>query len=203
MHQVFSLSWHLEQYINVICVILFCQCDFTQLWGNQPTKIGRKALCIRIKINKFKKQYIQWVKLQILSPSVFQKIKKKRREKKRKIIQTSKLTLKAQNNLVDTCCQKPPSVNSVLKQLHSPTHISSEGLLQYSIGNYTSTTSSKSSFTGPKVSPRLHYLADLVNKNQNFILAHYDHRQLAHSTWKCSNFLYTHDLAAKYVIILS
>lgn len=43
----------LEQYINVICVILFCQCDFTQLWGNQPTKIGRKALCIRIEINKF------------------------------------------------------------------------------------------------------------------------------------------------------
>lgn len=40
-------------------VLLFCQCDFTQLWGNQPTKIGRKALCIRIKINKFKKQYIQ------------------------------------------------------------------------------------------------------------------------------------------------
>lgn len=95
---------------------------------------------------------------------------------------TSKLTLKAQNNLVDTHCQKPPSVNSVLEQLHSPTHISSEGLLQYSIGNYTSTASSKSSFTGPKVSQRLHYLADLVNKNQNFILAHYDRRQLAHST---------------------
>lgn len=51
MHHVFSLSSNLRQ---VICVILFCQCDFTQLWGNQPTKIGRKALCIRIKINKIK-----------------------------------------------------------------------------------------------------------------------------------------------------
>lgn len=183
----------------------FCQCDFTQLWGNQPTKIGRKALCIRIKINKFKKQYIQWVKLQILSqPVCFSKIKKRRERKKKnkEKKQNSKLTLKAQNNLVDTCCQKPPSVNSVLEQLHSPTHISSEGLLQYSIGNYTSTASSKSSFTGPKVSPWLHYLADLVNINQNFILAHYDRRQLAHSTWKCSNFLYTHDLAAKYYVAI-
>lgn len=137
----------------------------------------------------------------------FQKLEKekKKQEKKRKknTKQTSKLTLKAQNSLVDTCCQKPPSVNSVLEQLHSPTHISSEGLLRYSIGNYTSTASSKSSFTGPKVPPRLHYLADLVNKNQNFILAHYDRRQLAHSTGKCSNFLYTHDLAAKcYVAII-
>lgn len=60
---------------------------------------------------------------------------KKRKEKKTGKKKTSKLTLKAQNNLVDTCWQKPPSVNSVLEQLHSPTHISSEGLLQYSIGN--------------------------------------------------------------------
>lgn len=72
-------------------------------------------------------------------------------EKKKK----KKLTLEAQNNLLDTCSQKPPSDKSELKQLHSPTHISSEGLLQYSIGNYTSTASSKSSFTGPKCSPRL------------------------------------------------
>ena len=53
--------------------------------------------------------------------------KKKEKTKKKK---NSKLTLKAQNNVVDTCCQKPPSVNSVLEQLHSPTHVSSEGLLQ-------------------------------------------------------------------------
>lgn len=134
----------------------------------------------------------------------FSKIKKERKERQRKKKQnkTSKLTLKAQNNLADTCCHKPSSVNSVLEQLHSPTHISSEGLLQYSIGNYTSTASSKSSFTGPKVSPRLHYLADLISKNQNFILAHYDRRQLAHSTWKCSNFLYTNDLAAKYYVAI-
>ncbi len=104
---------------------------------------------------------------------------------------------------MDTCCQKPSSVNSVLEQLHSPTHISSEGLLQYSTGNYASTAPSKSSFTGPKVSPRLHYFADLINKNQNFILAHYDRRQLAHSTVKCSNFLFIHDLAAKYYVAIA
>lgn len=97
MHQVFSFSWDLKQYINVLCVILFCQCDFTQLWGNQPTKIGRKALCIRIKINKFQKQYIQWVKLQILSQLVcFSKIKKRERKKtEKKTKQNSKLTLKS------------------------------------------------------------------------------------------------------------
>lgn len=157
-------------------------------------RLGEKRCASKLKINTFKTQYIQWVKLQILSqPVLFFKLKKKK---------NSKLTLKAQNNLVDTCCQKLSSVNSVLEQLHSPTHVSSEGLLQDSIGNYTSTVSSKSSFTRPNVSPRLHYLADLVNKNQNFILAHYDRRQLAHSTWKCSNFLYTHDLAAKYYVAI-
>lgn len=165
MHQVFSFSWDLEQYINVLCVILFCQCDFTQLWGNQPTKIGRKALCIRIKINKFKKQYIQWVKLQILSqPVCFSKIKKKRKKKNRKKTTKQQTHPKKHKTIWwIPAVKKPSSVNSVLEQLHSPTHISSEGLLQYSIGNYTSTASSKSSFTGPKVSPRLHYLADLVN----------------------------------------
>lgn len=133
---------------------------------------------IRIKINKFKKQYIQWVKLQILGQK---KISKENNE-------NSKLTLKAQNNLLDTCSRKPPLVNSVLQQLHSPTHISSDGLLRYSIVNYTSTVSSKSSFNGQNI-PRLHYLADLVDKIQNFNLSNYDHRQLAQSTWKWPNFL--------------
>lgn len=86
----------------------------------------------------------------------FSKIKKKeKKENNQTKKQTSKLTLKTQNNLADTCCQKPSPVNSVLEQLHSPTHISSEGLLQYSIGNYTSTASSKSSFTAPKVSKKI------------------------------------------------
>lgn len=93
---------------------------------------------------------------------------------------------KTKNKQTDTCCQKPPSVNFELEQLHSPAHISSEGLLQYSIGNYISTAFQKSSSTEPKVSPRLNYLADLIKKN--LILALYDRRQLAHSTRKYSIF---------------
>lgn len=95
------------------------------------------------------------------------------------------------------CSQKRLSVNLVLENLHSPTHVSSEGLLQYSIGNYTSTASQKSSFTEPNNSQILNYLADL-NKNQNFILELYERRQLAHSMKKFSIFLYIHHLAARY-----
>lgn len=91
----FSLSWHLDQHTNVICVILFWQCDFTQLWGNQPTKIERKALCIKIKINNFKKQYIQWVKLHILSQPF-----KKKNLKEKKNLQTHP---KAQKKIQMSC----------------------------------------------------------------------------------------------------
>lgn len=63
---------------------IFCQCDFTQLWGNQPTKIGRKALRIRIKINKIQKA-IHTVS-QTSNPKstcfVFPKLKKVKKRKK-------------------------------------------------------------------------------------------------------------------------
>lgn len=81
---------------------------------------------------------------------------------------TANSPLKAQDNPVDTCCRKPPPSNSVLEKLHSPTHVPSEGLLQCSIGNYTSTASSKSSSLGQD-SPRLLNLADLVSKSQTLL----------------------------------
>lgn len=117
-------------------------------------RLGEKR-CIRIKINKFKKA-IHTVsqtsnsKLTCLFSKTQKKNKTKQKENKTKQ-QTHPKSTKQSGGLTG---QKPPSVNSILEQLHSPTHVSSEGLLQYSIGYYTSTAFSKSSFTGPKSSPK-------------------------------------------------
>lgn len=63
----------------------------------------------------------------------FQKLKNKKQNKE---IKTNQQTHPKKHKTTWWIpAKKPPSVNSVLEQLHSPTHISSEGLLQYSIGN--------------------------------------------------------------------
>lgn len=58
-----------------------------------------------------------------------QKLQKEKNNSKLNHKSTKKKNQK-KNNQVDSCCQKPPSVNPELEHLHSPAHVSSEGLLQ-------------------------------------------------------------------------
>lgn len=177
MHQVFALGWHSTASQVKCTILLFWQCDFTQLWGNQPTKIGRKALCIRIKINKFKTQYIQvsqtsnskFISL-FFFPSRFQKLKKKRKRKEKKHKQARKVTLKSKD-VADNFKSKPPSAWSELKQLHSPTRFQwrfmTPELRQPRRGG-----SFRMQFRWPKRSPTTALVCRPQNKNKNphFIL---------------------------------
>lgn len=198
MHQVFSLGWHSTASEVKCMILLLWQCDFTQLWGNQPTKIGRKALCIRIKINKFKKQYIQWVKLQILSSSFFpsfSKIKKKEKE----IKQTRKVTLKSKE------MWQIPAVKASLCMFRTKTITFSNTLLVkvcYDIAQATTllrllqnAVSLGQRFAHDYIS--LQTSSKQKKKQKPKLYPNSDSRQLAHSTWECSNFLYPRRSAAE------